>query len=153
MTVTFFFFYNLFPTVNIYAFEKYYLTVCLYLKVSHSKSYKTIQHCLFPCLEGKITSLTRVIQKQHGLLFLLSEGSLPFPHLFHYTCGSTCENAITLISVCFQEMPSKLNFLLQYWQPEVQMSSPLMITSNSSTPCINDSKTAGFTVSWHITCL
>lgn len=152
MTVTFFF-YNLFPTVNIYAFEKYYLTVCLYLKVSHSKSYKTIQHCLFPCLEGKITSLTRVIQKQHGLLFLLSEGSLPFPHLFHYTCGSTCENAITLISVCFQEMPSKLNFLLQYWQPEVQMSSPLMITSNSSTPCINDSKTAGFTVSWHITCL
>lgn len=75
-------FYNLFPTVNIYAFEKYYLTVCLYLKVSHSKSYKTIQHCLFPCFEGKITSLYQSdTEKQHGLLFLLSEGSLPFPHV------------------------------------------------------------------------
>lgn len=35
-------FHNLFPMVNANASEKYYLTVYLYLKVSHSKSYKTI---------------------------------------------------------------------------------------------------------------
>lgn len=39
MTVTSF---TLFPTVNVYASEKYYLTVCLYLKASHSKGYKTV---------------------------------------------------------------------------------------------------------------
>lgn len=36
------FFHNLFPIVNVNVSEKYYLTVYLYLKVSHSKSYKTI---------------------------------------------------------------------------------------------------------------
>lgn len=94
MTVTFFTVFS--PQSNVNASEKYYLTVYLYLKVSHSKSYKTIQHCRSPCLEGKMTSPTRVRQKQHGPLFLFSEKKPPISTSPSDSVhGSTCENVIT----------------------------------------------------------
>lgn len=108
------------------------MVIYLYLKVPHSKSYKTIQQGSFPCLEGKAAFPTTVLYEHVLRASCQKEPSWPYLCPFVWECHRTLESTV-----------DKWPWLLWRWWTVVQMSPVSMICSNASSTCTDPKVCSG----------